>query len=161
MFRIFLALAIVFFRDIFSPFITKFSSIVSYIPLKLLFNASLNNNIITIMGKNIEYVPACAAVGAYIFLTLLILFTGNIPFKKCLKLFFIGSFLILVANIIRINVLAYILGTNNVDLFITLHLFTWKILSGIYVALVWIYLVKKYDIRRIPLKDDFLDIIKN
>ena len=70
-------------------------------------------------------------------------------------MFLVGSFLILVANIIRIDILAYLLVKNNVNLFLTLHMLTWKLLSGIYVAFVWIFLVKKYDVKGIPLISDF------
>jgi cell division septal protein FtsQ len=57
--------------------------------------------------------------------------------------------------LIRIDILAYLLVNENINLFIGLHLFTWKMLSGIYVALVWIFLVKKYKIKEIPIVGDY------
>ena len=80
---------------------------------------------------------------------------NQIELKKGINMFLVGSFLILVANIIRIDILAYLLVKNNVNLFLTLHMLTWKLLSGIYVAFVWIFLVKKYDVKGIPLISDF------
>ena len=38
--------------------------------------------------------------------------------------------------------------------FNVVHLFFWKFLSGVYVALVWIFLVKKFKIQNIPVYDD-------
>ena len=152
-FRAALALFIVLFRDVFSPLIVSFSAYLSYLSLTP-FGADLNMNVISIGTKAINYVEACAAVGAYILLALLILLTRGIDIKKGIKMFLIGVFLILVANIIRIDVLAYLLVQNNVNLFLTLHVLTWKLLSGLYVALVWIFLVKKFNVKEIPIVSD-------
>lgn len=153
-FRAALALFIVLFKDIFSPLIVSFSAYLSYLSL-VPFGADLNGSVISIGTKAINYVGACAAVMAYVFLLLLILFTRGINFKKGVKMFLLGAFLILVANIIRIDILAYLLVKNNVNLFLTLHLLTWKLLSGLYVALVWIFLVKRFDVKEIPIVSDF------
>ena len=153
-FRAVLALFVVFFKDVFSPLIVSFSAYLSYLSL-IPFGADLNGNIISIGTKAINYIEACAAVGAYVFLVLLILFTRGIDFRKGVKMFLVGALLILVANIIRIDVLAYLLVKNNVNLFLTLHMLTWKILSGIYVAFIWIFLVKKFNVKGIPIVSDF------
>ncbi len=152
--RYILAVLIVLFRDILSPAITSASAYLSYLTLAP-FGADLNVNVISLGFRAIEYIEACAAVGAYIFLLLLILFTRNIDLKKGIKLFLVGSLLILVANLIRIDILAYLLINNNVNLFLTIHMLTWKILSGIYVAFVWIYLVRKYNVEETPIISDF------
>jgi exosortase/archaeosortase family protein len=153
--RLFVAMLFVLAKPLYGPSIVNISAYLSYIPLKISLGAAISENIITLGLKSIAYVEACAAIGAYMFLGLLILFTRGIAWKLRLKLFGWGSLFILVANIIRIDLLALILVNNGADLFVTLHLFTWKILSGIYVALVWIFLVKKYDIREIPVVGDF------
>ncbi|MBT3865918.1 pacearchaeosortase [Candidatus Woesearchaeota archaeon] len=153
-FRAAMALLVVLFRDTFSPIIVSFSAYLSYLSL-IPFGADLNMNVLSIGTKAINYVEACAAVGAYVFLALLILFTRNINLKKGIKMFLLGALLILVANIIRIDVLAYLLVQNNVNLFLTLHILTWKLLSGLYVALVWIFLVKKFSVKEIPIVSDF------
>lgn len=152
--RAFLALLVVLFRDVFSQTIVSFSAFLSYLSLSP-FGADLNGNIISIGTKAINYVEACAAVGAYVFLALLILLTRDIDLKKGIQVFLVGTFLILIANIVRIDILAYLLVKNNVNLFLTLHMLTWKLLSGVYVAFVWIFLVRKYNIKEIPLVSDF------
>lgn len=152
--RAFLALFVVLFRDVFSQAIVSFSAFVSYLSLSP-FGADLNGNIISIGTKAINYVEACAAVGAYVFLALLILLTQGIDLKKGIQMFLTGALLILIANIVRIDILAYLLVKNNINLFLTLHMLTWKLLSGVYVAFVWIFLVRKYNVNEIPLVSDF------
>ncbi len=158
-FRAVLALVVVLFRDVFSPLIVSFSAYLSHLSL-IPLGADLNGNVISIGTKAINYVEACAAVGAYVFLALLILLTKGIDLKKGVKMFLLGALLILVANIIRIDVLAYLLVQNNVNLFLTLHMVTWKLLSGLYVALVWIFLVKRFNVKEIPIVSDFKHLRK-
>jgi len=154
--RLFFALLVVLLSNYYSWIITKISLIISYFQLKLFFSpVVLSDNLIILGNRSIEYVTSCAAVGAYMFLAILILLTGGITLKKGLEIFFVGSFLILLANLIRIDILAHLLINENINLFIGLHLFTWKVLSGIYVAIVWICLVKKYKIKEIPIISDF------
>ena len=107
-----------------------------------------------------EFIEACAATLAYILLGILILLTYGISLKKGIKLFLIGSLLIFIANLIRIEVLIYILVNYGIDYFNTLHLFIWKIVSSVYVALVWIFLCYKYKIKGIPVYSD-IKRIKN
>tara|TARA_Y100000310_G_scaffold133889_1_gene132862 strand:- start:1186 stop:1701 length:516 start_codon:yes stop_codon:yes gene_type:complete len=153
--RLILAILLILAKPFYSPFFINLSAYLSYIPLNIFLGANLMENVITIGVKSINYVEACAAVGAYIFLGLLILLTRGASVGLRLKLFGIGSLFILIANIIRIDLLAYILVNNNADLFVTLHLLTWKILSGIYVAFVWIFMVKKFNVQEIPIIGDF------
>lgn len=154
--RLVFSIFLIIFASSYSWIITKFSLILSYLQLKLFFNpVILNDNLIILGSRSIEYVSSCAAVGAYMFLAILILLTGGISFRKGMNLFFVGSLLILLANLIRIDVLAYLLVNENINLFIGLHLFIWKILSGTYVAVIWIYLVKNYKIKEIPIVGDY------
>jgi exosortase/archaeosortase family protein len=154
--RLLFAITLISFSNSYTWIITKISLILSYLQLKLFFNSAiLNDNLIILGERSIEYVSSCAAVGAYMFLAILIFFTGGIALRKGLHLFFVGSLLIFLANLIRIDILAYLLVNENINLFIGLHLFTWKMLSGIYVALVWIFLVKKYKIKEIPIVGDY------
>jgi exosortase/archaeosortase family protein len=157
----FLALIGMFiFKGIFSPFIVYVSLIVSYLPLGLIFGASLSGNVIGLNGKGIEYVDVCAALSAYFLLLVLILLTKNVGFFRGVKMFIVGSLLVLVANVIRIGVLMYLFANNNVDLFINLHLLTWKLLSGVYVAFVWILLVKWFKVKEIPIISDWKKLKK-
>lgn len=127
----------------------------SYYILKLLnYSPTLTDNIIKISDQTLKFIPACAAVSAYLLLILLITLTKNISLKSSLLLFITGSFLILAMNIFRIELLIIILIKYGSDYFNTLHLFFWKILSTIYVVLLWILLTKIFTIKKIPIYSD-------
>ena len=149
------AIAILIFKPIYSPLIVWLSAYFSYLPLNLFMGAEISGNIIWLGEKSIDYVEACSAIGAYILLGLLILLTNGIKFRKGLKIFFVGALFILAANVIRISILAHLLVTEDINLFLTLHLFTWKILSGVFVALIWVILVRKFNVNGVPIADDF------
>ncbi len=152
------AIVLVSFRDIYSWLIVDFSAYISYLSLSP-FGADITGNVISLGSKAINYVEACAAVGAYGLLAILILLTKDVGLKKSVKMFIHGAILILIANIIRIDILAYLLVNENINLFLTLHMIMWKLLSGIYVALVWIYLIRKYHIEEIPIIGDFKELL--
>ncbi|MBS3172489.1 hypothetical protein J4438_02840, partial [Candidatus Woesearchaeota archaeon] len=61
---------------------------------------------------------------------------------------------IFIMNIIRIEILLFLLIKNNYNLFEQVHLLFWNFVSGIYVAFVWIILIKKYKINSIPIYSD-------
>lgn len=75
-------------------------------------------------------------------------------------MFLLGSLIILIANIIRIEALIIILLKGGQNYFETLHLFIWKILSSVFVAGVWIFLIKKFKIKSVPLISDIKAIRK-
>jgi len=99
-------------------------------------------------------VEACIGGVAYLLLLLLILLTKEIAFKNRIKLFIIGSILIYLFNIIRISALIFLAVNYNLSYFDSIHLFIWKFFSGVYVALIWIFLVIKYKIKDVPILSD-------
>lgn len=133
----------------------------SYGLLRLFLQATLEGTTILAGGRSLTFIPACTAASAYLLLTILILLTRGISFRLRVKLFLLGSLLILVANIIRIEFLFYLLYYVGKNYFETLHLLIWKVLSSVYVACVWIYLTWKYKIEGIPLYSDFQYILKH
>jgi exosortase/archaeosortase family protein len=156
-----LALIVVFvFKGVLSAVVVVFSLWVSYLPLKWLFGASLSGNIISLGGKSIEYVDVCAALSAYFLILALILLTKDVGFWKGVKMFVVGSLLVLFTNVVRIGVLMWLFANNNIDLFINLHLLTWKLLSGVFVALIWILLVKWFKVKEIPIVSDWNELKK-
>jgi len=111
-------------------------------------------NVFVVENQVIELIPACVAASAYLLLALLIVLTRGMSFKKGLTLFFVGSVLILVANVIRIEILVALLLKSDVNYFEQLHLFFWKVLASVYVAGVWIFLSKKFKVKEIPVYSD-------
>lgn len=133
----------------------------SFYLLKALgYEASLSGINILTNSHSLTFIPACAAASAYILLGILILLTKDIKRKTGIKMFLIGSIIILIANIIRIESLMLILINGGKNYFETLHLFIWKVLSSIFVAFVWIFLIKRYKIKSIPLISDYKSLRK-
>lgn len=106
-------------------------------------------------GHVLDFIPACVATSAYYLLTLLVLLTKDVKLKTRAYLFLSGSFLILLMNIIRIDILLYVLLNMGENWFEKAHIFFWQFLSSIYVAAVWIFLTYKFKVKSIPVYSDF------
>lgn len=132
----------------------------SFLLSSLFFDTILQANLLTVNGELVALVPACIAAGAYLLLALLILFTKDMGFFRGITMFFAGSLMILIGNLIRILALISLLVTQHVNYFDTLHLLSWKVLSSIYVVAVWIFLCKVYKITTIPLYSDLREVFK-
>lgn len=133
----------------------------SYIPLKLLgYDISINNNFITIAGNTLRFIAACTATSAYYLLAILILLTKDMNIRRGLKIFITGALLILLMNIIRVDILLIVLAEEGLNLFASLHLIFWEFVSSLYVAAVWIFLVKYYRIKNIPAISDIKELYK-
>lgn len=133
---------------------------VSYGILQLFVDATLTGTTILAGGKTLVFVQACTAASAYLLLALLILLTRGISLRTGVKLFLLGSALIFAANILRIQFLFYLLFAVGKNYFETLHLLIWKVLSSVYVAVVWIFLTWRFKIQETPLMSDFQYILK-
>ena len=118
------------------------------------------NNSIFISGIVINIIPACIAGIAYALLLFLIIFTKGISLKKSVRMFLFGSLLILLMNILRIDLLIFVLLEFGSDLFDKIHLVFWNFISGLYVAFVWIFLVKKFKVKSIPVVSDVKELYK-
>ena len=127
---------------------------ISYGLLKLFTHASILGNHVYVGTYTLEFVPACAAVAAYVLLAILILFTRGISFQRGMIMFFYGSALILLANILRIELLIYVLLNFGKNYFDTLHFTLWHVVSSAYVAGVWIFLVWRFKLKEIPVYSD-------
>ncbi len=159
--RMLLLLFIIFFsKDILFPILEFLTIKLSYILLLPLNPQIVNYTTFTIRSHLIEIVPACIALSAYILLYILILSTKDIQREKLFKLFIIGTSSLLIINIIRIDLLIYMLTLMGSRLFETVHLFFWKILSGVVVVFIWIYLIRKYKIKNIPIYSDVKYLLK-
>lgn len=140
-----------FFYIIFNP-ATIYSS---WFLLKLLgYDADVSGINMTINGAKFIFIEACIALAAYYLLFLLVIFTKGLGFRKSVKLFLLGSLLILAMNIIRIDLLIVLFLEAGKKWFGAVHMIFWKFIAGIYVALVWIFLVRKFKIKEIPIYSD-------
>ena len=132
----------------------------SYVLLKIFYNPALLGQAIKIDYYTLNFVPACVAVSAYILLAFLILTTAKISWKHRIQLFIKGSVSILALNLVRIVLLVIILIEYGQNYFEAIHLIFWQIIASVYVAAVWILLVKHSKIKATPVMDDFKTLRK-
>jgi exosortase/archaeosortase family protein len=134
----------------------------SYHSLNLFVTDSfLSGNKIITPFATLNFIDACIAASAYLLLGILVLTTRGIRFRSRLSMFIIGSILILSFNIIRITVLAYILSSYGSNLFNSVHMVFWKVLSTLYVFFVWILLTYLFNVIHIPIVSDFKELKKH
>ena len=69
-------------------------------------------------------------------------------------MFLVGILAIWIINLVRIILLIVILKELGSNYFDQVHLLFWHFISGVYVALVWIFLVKKFKVKKIPIVSD-------
>ena len=132
--------------------LTKF---ISFILLEIIgTSASILGNSIIVGNNSFNLISSCVALPAYYLLLFLILTTKDISLKKSFLVFFSGIFLILIMNVIRIDLLIIAFVKFGKPWFDYIHIFFWKFVSGVYVAIVWIWLTKKNKINSIPIYDD-------
>ena len=112
-----------------------------------------------IKNYGLIFIPACTAGSAYLLLILLTT-TTDLTLKKSLKVIGFGSLIIFVANLIRIDLLIVALVEKGSKLFDTLHLFFWDIISTLFVVGLWIFIIKWFKIKEIPVYSDFKKIIR-
>jgi len=154
-----LALLFKFYYIIFTP-ITL--GIVGFF-LKLFgYNAIMDFSLkkIIIGYNSLDFVEACIAGSAYFLFSLLVLFTKNLGLRKSLKLIGYGVLLIFSMNVLRIIILIIILLEMGKNWFDLIHLIFWWFVAGIYIAIVWIFLTKKFKIKTIPVYSDIKALLK-
>ena len=134
--------------------ITPITLYISYFILKIFTETTLTLPFLIINQIPIEFIPACAAISAYYLLMLLVLLTKDIKLLTRIKMFFLGSLMILIINTIRIIALSLILVYYGNNLFESVHMFFWGLIGSLFVALIWIFLVKRYKIKTIPIYSD-------
>lgn len=120
----------------------------------------MTNSSIIFQDVTFSFIPACTAATAYLIITELILLTRGVSFKNILKFLYISYLSIFTMNILRILVLIYIYLNYGKNYFDAFHLVFWHILSTIFVALVWIFLVEHFNIRGVPIYSDIKHLLK-
>lgn len=152
--RFFIILIVTLCYPLFFVVLAPITIYITYLLLNIFYEVILIGNSIGIGYYAYNFIEACIAPAAYYLLFVLIMGIKGLKWKKGVNMFLLGSLLILGMNIIRIIVLILL----NVELgkayFDAIHMVFWNFLSGIYIAIVWIFLVKKYKIGEIPYWDD-------
>lgn len=132
----------------------------SYLLLLPFFNILVKDSFLIVNGFPFEIIEACVASLAYYLLWVLCLLTKDINIKIRAKIILYGFLLIFGMNIFRIFLLVMIAFKYGFYWFSVVHLAFWNFVSGVYVALVWIFLVRHYKIHSIPIYDDIKTIYR-
>lgn len=119
------------------------------------FDALISGNLLTVNSQPLAFISACIAPYAYYLLLILILLTKDMAVLIRVKVFLLGSLMILAGNILRIFILVLVLFNLGKNAFDTIHIIFWYAIATVYVALVWIILVKVFKIKSIPIYSDF------
>jgi exosortase/archaeosortase family protein len=138
---------IALFYKIFTPLTVYATAAV----INLFTRATVSANTIITGSIIINLIPACIAGAAYYLLFILVLATPDIKPKKRLQIIILSFAALFVLNILRILILAAI---TTKPYFGIAHLTLWYVLSTIFVAAVWLTLVKAYRLKSIPVCSD-------
>jgi exosortase/archaeosortase family protein len=102
-------------------------------------------------------VDACVAGSAYYLLFILIFSTRSIKLIERAKLILIAFASLLLLNVLRISLMTIITGTI---LFDSVHLIFWYFISILFIIIIWFTLVKKFNIKEIPILSDVKFLIE-
>jgi exosortase/archaeosortase family protein len=152
--RFLLALVVTLNYPLFYVILAPITLYLSYFILNLFYDTILIGSSIGVNGLGFKFIEACVAPAAYYLLFVLIIGLKDLDWKSGLKMFFYGSLLILAMNVLRIIILIVLDVEFGKSYFDAVHLVFWTFLSGLYVALVWIFLVKRFRVRKIPFYSD-------
>ena len=125
---------------------------VTYLVLNIFVDPTLYGNLIFVGRLRIEIIDACVAGSAYYLLFFLAMSIPNVKPKLRFKLITYSFITFFVANIIRIIILY---SLESTPVFVFAHMFFWYFISTILVVVIWIYLIRKYRIKEIPVYSDF------
>ncbi|HIH15004.1 MAG: hypothetical protein QT08_C0003G0011 [archaeon GW2011_AR17] len=159
-FRYSFALLVAFSSSLFSFFLLPLTFFSSSFLLALFYDVQRDGLQLLFSGITFSFIPACAATLAYVLLLEFILLTRGISFFTGMKMFFLGSAFIFSLNILRIFFLVFIYLKYGENYFDAVHILFWHLISSIFVAFVWIFLVELYTIKSIPLWSDIQEIVK-
>jgi len=133
----------------------------SYLLMKLIsYNVFIIPPYLITSSNYIRFSEACAAVSAYFLLLLLIVLTKDIKLKTRIKMFLLGSGIILSVNLVRIVILIAVLETKGFNAFQQAHDILWIIFGSLLVALTWIFLIHHYKTKSIPIYSDLKYLLK-
>src|SRR3989344_4485587 len=121
-------------------------------------NLACINTTIFFKGYFASIIPACIAGSAYYLLLILNLSTPMDKKKRLKSIFFLMSSFLFI-NILRIFTFALLFANKGFELFNITHIATWYFGSTVLVIILWFANVFLFNIRSIPIYEDFKVII--
>lgn len=143
------------FYWIFSP-LTVYPS---YFLFNLFFDTYLSGNNILFSNVSFSIIGACIAGSAYYLLLILNLSIPNVSLKERIKRILFAFSIFLAVNILRIFFLG-VLYLQGAEFFDITHKIFWYGLSTLFIVGIWIFEVKIFKIKEIPVYSDFVFLYK-
>ena len=107
------------------------------------------------------FVEACIAGSAYYLLWILNFLSKDIKVVTRIKMIALSFILLYIMNVLRIVILILIALNYGSSWFDVVHIVFWKVITTVYVAGVWIFIIKFYKVKSIPAYSDLKYLIKN
>ncbi len=149
-------LPIAWISVLFTPLTVHASAILT----SLFYDTTHIANSLIINQTTFAIIEACVASFAYYFLWLLVFLTKDLTVKQRIKILGFCWASLFAVNVLRIVGLIVIAQEMGWQAFHAVHMVLWKFVSGIFVAIIWIVAVKKYNIHSIPVYDDLMWLVK-
>jgi exosortase/archaeosortase family protein len=105
----------------------------------------------------VSIVPACVAGAAFYLMFILIFSVPKMKVSKRISILIVSFVFLFILNVLRIFFLILVIGK---PFFNTLHWILWNLVSTIFVVGIWIFIVKIYKIKSIPVYSDFIYILQ-
>lgn len=119
--------------------------------------ARIIDNFIVLQSSSIEIISACIGGSAFFLLSILILAVPNINFSKRLNLIGVSFLSLFLFNCLRIVSMSFFV---NYAYFDVIHLFFWRVLSTIFVIVLWFTIAYVFKIKGIPIYTDIKFLVK-
>ncbi len=146
--------------SVISFLVTPITIHLTYLLTSLFYPVILTNNILTVNHASFSVIEACVASFAFYFLWLLAMLTKNITWKQRWKLVGVCWGALVLVNVVRIFVLIAVAQTWGWAAFDAVHMIMWQVVSGIFVAAIWIAAVTYFKVKSIPVVDDLVWLYK-
>jgi exosortase/archaeosortase family protein len=159
--RLFAILVVTLNFNLFYVVLTPITLYLSYFFANLFYNAIIVGNSIGIEGWGFNIIDACVAGAAYYLLFLLIIGLKKCSWTKRIKMFVSGALILLAVNVIRIMILIFLNLELGHSYFEAVHLVFWNFMSGAFIFLIWVFLVKKFKAEGVPFLSDIKYLFEN
>ena len=159
--RLFGILLVTLNFNLFYVILTPITLYLSYFLANLFYDAVIVGNSIGVNGFGFNIIDACVAGAAYYLLFLLVMGLKECSWIKRAKMFFSGALILLVVNVIRILILILLNIELGHNYFEAVHLVFWNFMSGVFIFLIWIFLIKRFKAGGVPFLSDIKYLFSN
>jgi exosortase/archaeosortase family protein len=159
--RLFAILLVTINFNLFYVVLAPITLYLSYFIINIFYDAVIIGHSIGVSGFGFNIIDACVAGAAYYLLFFLTIGLKDSSWTKRAKMFFSGALILLVVNVLRIFTLVFLNLEFGRSYFEAVHLLFWNFMSGIFIFLIWLFLIKKFKVDGIPFLLDIKYLFEN